>query len=179
MTARHRAALLLLAVLVPIACRRAPRGPIIRTAVADMRSASGERYGTVTLERSAAGVRLDGALTGVPAGVHGIHFHHVGRCDPPDFESAGPHINPTAAAHGLENPRGPHAGDLPNVTANSAGQMIVDVATSRVTLDSDARFGVFDDDGTALVIHANRDDQRTDPSGNSGARIACGVVRAG
>jgi Cu-Zn family superoxide dismutase len=144
-----------------------------------MRSGSGARYGILTLSRSVAGVRIDGALTGMPAGVHGIHFHQVGRCDPPEFTTAGPHLNPAGAAHGLENPRGPHAGDLPNVTANTAGQMVVDIATTRVTMDMDPRVGLFDRDGTALVIHADPDDQRTDPAGNSGARIACGVVRAG
>jgi superoxide dismutase, Cu-Zn family len=141
-----------------------------------MRSASGVRHGTLTLEPTAAGVRISGALTDLPPGAHGIHFHQVGRCDAPAFATAGAHVNPTGAEHGLENPRGPHAGDLPNVFANAAGQMVVDVATPRVTLSSDRPSGVFDADGTALVIHADRDDQRTDPAGNSGGRIACGVI---
>jgi Cu-Zn family superoxide dismutase len=180
MIARHRATLaLLVAAVSAVACRPASRTPAIRSATAEMRSASGVRYGILTLGRSPAGVRIDGALTGVPPGVHGIHFHQVGRCDPPEFETAGAHLNPTGAEHGLQNPRGPHAGDLPNVAANSAGQMVVDVATIRVTLDADPRAGLFDSDGTAVVIHANADDQRTDPSGNSGARIACGVVQGG
>jgi Cu-Zn family superoxide dismutase len=141
-----------------------------------MRSASGVRFGTLTLSHGVAGVRIDGALTGVPAGVHGIHFHQVGRCDGPDFASAGPHYNPNGAEHGLDNPRGPHAGDLPNVMANANGQMIVDMATSRVTLTSTGSLALFDADGTALVIHADPDDQRTDPAGSSGERIACGVI---
>lgn len=178
--ARHGSAIILLAAAAAASCHRSVRRvPVIRSATAEMRSASGVRYGTLTLERSAAGVRIAGALTGVPPGVHGIHFHQVGRCDAPDFATAGAHLNPAHAAHGLENPRGPHAGDLPNVAANAAGQMLLDIATSRVTLDTDARAGLFDTDGTALVIHADRDDQRTDPAGNSGARIACGVVTAG
>ena len=179
MAAPHCRALALLAALSLSACRPASRVPTVRSATAEMRTTSGQRYGVLTLERSAAGVRIDGALTGVPPGTHGIHFHQVGQCDPPDFATAGPHLNPTGAEHGLENPRGRHAGDLPNVTANAAGQMIVDISTPRVTLDSDPRVGLFDTDGTALVIHANADDQRTDPAGNSGARIACGVVRPG
>jgi Cu-Zn family superoxide dismutase len=179
MIARHCSALALVVAVSVTACRPASRGSVIRSATAEMRSASGVRHGILTLERSPAGVRIDGALTGVPPGTHGIHFHRVGRCDPPDFETAGAHLNPTGMEHGLQNPRGPHAGDLPNVTANSAGQMVVDIATIRVTLDTDPRVGLFDSDGTALVIHANADDQRTDPSGNSGARIACGVVGGG
>jgi Cu-Zn family superoxide dismutase len=179
MIARHRSTLALVVAVSVIACRPASRGSVIRSATAEMRSASGVRHGILTLERSPAGVRIDGALTGVPPGTHGIHFHQVGRCDPPGFETAGAHLNPAGMEHGLQNPRGPHAGDLPNVTANSAGQMVVDIATIRVTLDADPRAGLFDSDGTALVIHANADDQRTDPSGNSGPRIACGVVRTG
>jgi Cu-Zn family superoxide dismutase len=176
MTARDVGGIVLL-MTVAAACRSvSPGASAARSATAEMRSASGVRYGTLTLERSVAGVRIDGALTGVPPGVHGIHFHEVGRCEGPSFASAGAHVNPTGAQHGLENPRGPHAGDLPNLFANAAGQMVVDIATPRVTLTSDQPAGLFDTDGTALVIHANADDQRTDPSGNSGERIACGVV---
>jgi Cu-Zn family superoxide dismutase len=176
MLARQLGALVVLVTLIP-ACRTgASRGDEIRSATAEMRSPSGRRYGTLSLETSPAGVRIDGALTGLPAGLHGIHFHQVGRCDPPDFSSAGPHLNPAAAEHGLENPRGPHAGDLPNVEANSAGQMVVDIASSRVALRSDRANGLFDADGSALVLHAAPDDQRTDPAGNSGERIACGVI---
>jgi Cu-Zn family superoxide dismutase len=164
--------------LIPFAaaCHRASRAGMIRSATAEMRSVSGVRYGTLTLEPTAAGVRISGALTSVPAGTHGLHFHQVGRCDAPDFATAGGHLNPAGAQHGLANQRGPHAGDLPNVAANAAGQMVVDIATPRVTLSSEGPIGVFDTDGTALVLHADRDDQRTDPAGNSGERIACGVI---
>jgi superoxide dismutase, Cu-Zn family len=180
MTARHYAAFALVALLAA-SCHpsASSRQPTVRSATAEMRSASGVSYGTLTLERNAAGVRISGALTGVPVGVHGIHFHQTGRCDAPDFATAGPHLNPAHTAHGLENPRGPHAGDLPNVVANEAGQMVVDIATPRVILGSGVPTGLFDSDGTAIVLHANADDQRTDPAGNSGARIACGVVTAG
>lgn len=168
----------LVLVAVAAACQRAVSSGAgdVRSATAEMRTASGVRLGTLTLSRGVAGVRIDGALTGVPPGTHGIHFHQVGRCDGPDFASAGPHFNPTNAQHGIENPRGPHAGDLPNVSANSAGQMIVDLATGRVTLSTTGPTALFDADGTAIIIHANPDDQRTDPAGNSGERIACGVI---
>jgi superoxide dismutase, Cu-Zn family len=177
MIARHRRAFILLVAVSITACRSASsRTSAIRSATADMRSASGARYGILTLSPSPAGVRIDGALTNMPPGVHGIHFHQVGRCDAPDFATAGPHLNPAGAQHGLEHPRGPHAGDLPNLSANAAGQMVVDVATPRVSLSTDRPAGLFDADGTALVIHADPDDQRTDPSGNSGERIVCGVI---
>jgi Cu-Zn family superoxide dismutase len=141
-----------------------------------MRSASGASLGTLALSPSSAGVRITGNLTGLPPGVHGIHLHQVGRCDAPDFSSAGAHLNPAAARHGLENPEGPHAGDLPNVIVDDAGRAVIDLTSPRVTLDNAAPRGVFDADGTAIVVHAAADDQRTDPSGNSGARIACGIL---
>lgn len=176
MRVRHLGVLLVILTLTP-ACRRGTSGqPEVRFAIAEIRSTSGVRFGTLTLSPGVAGVRIDGALTNVPPGVHGIHFHQAGRCDAPDFGSAGPHLNPGETQHGLDNPRGPHAGDLPNVLANANGQMIVDVATSRVMLSSRGTGALFDADGTALVIHANPDDQRTDPAGNSGERIACGVI---
>jgi superoxide dismutase, Cu-Zn family len=178
MIRRQRSMFALLgAAVAAAACQySANRPPSIRSATAEIRSATGARHGTLVLEHTAAGLRISGALTGLPAGIHGMHFHQVGRCDAPDFTSAGPHLNPAGAAHGLDNPRGPHAGDLPNEVANEAGQMVVDVATPRVTLAPQPATGLLDADGTALVIHANRDDQRTDPAGNSGERIACGVI---
>lgn len=148
-------------------------------ATAVMHDAAGRSLGVVNLEQGRAGVRIVGDLTGLPAGVHGVHFHQVGRCDGPEFTSAGGHFNPLARRHGLENPEGPHAGDLPSITAAPDGSARVDMLSPRVTLD-DATTTLIDADGTALVIHAGPDDQHTDPSGNSGARIACGVVtRAG
>jgi superoxide dismutase, Cu-Zn family len=147
--------------------------------VAVMRSASGVSHGTLRLERNGGAVRIAGALTGLSPGSHGIHFHEVGRCDGPNFASAGAHLNPAGALHGLENPLGPHTGDLPNLTASPNGQAAVDVVSARVTLDSGSAADLFAGDGTALVIHARPDDQRSDPSGNSGDRIACGVVARG
>jgi Cu-Zn family superoxide dismutase len=147
----------------------APRG------TASMHDASGRSVGVLNLEQSGAGVRIVGDLTGLPAGTHGIHFHQTGRCDGPAFTTAGAHFNPYSRKHGLENPDGPHAGDMPNVVTPAQGSVLVEMLSPRVTLD-DAATTVFDADGTSLVIHAAPDDQRTDPSGNSGARIACGVI---
>jgi Cu-Zn family superoxide dismutase len=177
MITRHYDGVVLLVTLAA-ACHQSAssRAGVVRWATAEMHSASGARHGTLTLETTAAGVRISGALTGLPAGTHGIHFHQVGRCEAPNFATAGAHLNPAGAQHGLQNPRGPHAGDLPNELANAAGQMVVDIASPRVTLSADRPNGLFDMDGTALVIHADPDDQRTDPAGNSGERIACGVI---
>jgi Cu-Zn family superoxide dismutase len=124
-------------------------------------------------------VHVDGQVRGLQPGSHGIHFHAVGRCDGAAslaFASAGAHYNPGNRRHGLSAPDGPHAGDAPNLTANSDGRGTVNFTTDRVTL-TDGPATLNDADGSALVIHALGDDQVTDPSGNSGARIACGVVR--
>jgi len=117
--------------------------------------------------------------TVVTPGQHGIHFHAVGACAGPDFATAGPHFNPTGKMHGAQNPQGPHAGDLPNltVTAAAAGGPTATLTTTAITL-AGGPASIFDADGTALVIHANPDDEVTDPSGNSGGRVACAVLTA-
>jgi Cu-Zn family superoxide dismutase len=145
-------------------------------ATASMRDASGNSVGVLELEQTAAGVRIAGGLTGLPPGTHGIHFHQVGRCDAPAFTTAGAHFNPANRKHGLENPAGPHAGDLLNVTIPASGTVLVELMSPRVTLDDASTTGIFDADGTTLIVHAMVDDQRTDPAGNSGARIACGII---
>jgi Cu-Zn family superoxide dismutase len=110
----------------------------------------------------------------VAPGTHGLHLHETGRCDPPGFESAGPHVNPSRRAHGLRNPAGAHAGDLPNVRASSAGVIDTTLVLARSVLGADvAGAGA---PARAIVLHARADDLMTDPSGNSGARIACGVL---
>jgi len=175
---RYRPLVLSVLALLGTSCRTAPvpTGELTVGSAA-LRSASGTSVGTLRLSQTGDGVRIRGTLTGLQPGVHGIHFHTVGRCDPPSFESAGPHFNPTNALHGLQNPLGPHAGDLPNVTVNAAGEAAVDLSTTRATFDPSTPRGLIGGDGTALIVHADPDDQHTDPSGNSGARIACGVVR--
>jgi Cu-Zn family superoxide dismutase len=154
-----------------------PIGPV-SSAIVHMKSSSGQDLGTLKLDNGPNGVHIRGTLNGLPPGVHGFHFHSVGKCEG-NFESAGPHLSPLGKQHGLENPQGPHAGDLPNIEVNDAGVADVDRSSPRVKLDSTSPGALFDDDGTSLVIHANKDDQHTDPSGNSGARIACGVVEPG
>lgn len=145
------------------------------SATASLRTATGSEIGTLRLDAVAGGVRVSGQLTGLTAGAHGIHFHAVGRCDAPDFASAGPHFNPAGRRHGLANPDGPHAGDMPAIAAGTDGRATVDFVSRLATLDG-ATNGLLDADGTAIVVHAANDDQRTDPAGNSGARVACGLV---
>jgi superoxide dismutase, Cu-Zn family len=137
-------------------------------------NAAGQTIGSVRAWQTAGGVSFHVAATGLPHGLHGIHVHSVGRCDPPDFASAGPHWNPAGKKHGLDNPAGPHAGDLPNVEVAANG-----VLAATVTLAGASMASLLDSDGAALVLHAAADDYRTDPSGNSGARIACAVIQAG
>ncbi len=153
-----------------------PRDP---AATVVIRSSSGERLGTLdVIATPDHRLRIRGALSGLPPGPHGIHLHAAGRCEPPTFESAGAHFNPTARQHGLENASGPHAGDAPNVDAAQDGRAMVDVMLATASLNPSSAAFINDADGSAVVIHASADDQRTDPSGNSGARIACGVVGA-
>jgi superoxide dismutase, Cu-Zn family len=164
------------AVASPAASPSPSPGPT--DATAELRNAQGQLVGTALLSDDPTGLRVLVQVTDLPGGVHGIHMHAVGRCDPPDFMSAGAHFNPAEKQHGLQNPAGPHAGDLPNIeiAANSTGQL--NVVNNQLTLRSGPNT-ILDPDGSALVIHANPDDNVTDPAGNSGGRIACGVIRRG
>lgn len=141
-------------------------------AVATLRTADGTNAGTVTLLPAGEGMRLAVQVKGLSAGEHGIHIHTTGKCEGPRFESAGAHWNPAGKQHGLENPEGSHAGDLANLTVGADGSGIVNTTLTGSTAD------LLDADGAALVIHAKPDDQKTDPSGDSGDRIACGVLDA-
>jgi len=137
-------------------------------------NSSGQSIGTVRAWETAGGVSFRINASGLPHGLHGLHVHAVGRCDAPEFTSAGAHFNPAGKKHGLNNPAGPHAGDLPNVEVAANG-----VLTATVTLPGANMASLLDADGSALVIHATADDYVTDPSGNSGARIACAVLQPG
>jgi superoxide dismutase, Cu-Zn family len=148
-------------------------------AVVELVDRSGQRTGGARLEDTPQGVRISIRVTGLSEGEHGLHFHEAGRCDPPDFQSAGGHFAPHGRQHGFENPAGPHAGDLPNLRANAQGVADTSFVAASVRLNATQPEGLLRQGGTALVVHARRDDYRTDPSGDSGDRIACGVVRAG
>lgn len=141
---------------------------------AELRDASGRAVGSATATQSDGGIRIRVEGTSLSSGAHGAHVHTVGQCTPPDFASAGAHWNPSGAQHGKDNPAGMHAGDLPNILigTDGAGTLEYVIPNGRMTGGSGA---MLDADGAALVIHAGPDDYRTDPSGNSGGRIACGV----
>lgn len=139
-----------------------------------LHDATGKVLGTLVISEQRFGLAVDGTLQGLPAGVHGVHLHQAGRCDAPGFDSAGSHWNPDNRQHGLDNPAGPHRGDLDNITADASGAAIVQLRTRTGRLRGET--GILDSDGAAVVVHAAADDYKTDPSGNSGARIACGVI---
>ena len=142
-------------------------------AEADLRTPGGERAGVAVAEEVDGTIRVMVDAKGLPKGAHGTHVHAVGKCEGPDFASAGPHWNPTQHQHGKDNPAGPHVGDMPNLSIGASGG-----DRTIFTLPGGTFAGLLDEDGAALVIHANADDYKTDPSGNSGGRIACGVFRA-
>ncbi|HWK35541.1 MAG TPA: superoxide dismutase family protein [Sphingomonas sp.] len=146
--------------------------PAGASAVADLVDASGATVAHATAIESGGAIRINIDATAVPSGIHGTHVHTVGRCDAPDFTTAGGHWNPGSTMHGVENPHGPHAGDMPNLTIGADGRGTLAITLPAGTLDA-----MLDADGAAIVIHAAADDLKTDPSGNSGARIACGVFR--
>lgn len=144
-------------------------------ATAELKNAKGEAVGSASFWEDANGVRVAAQVRGISTGRHGIHVHAVGKCDPPEFTTAGGHFNPGGKKHGLKTPVGPHAGDLPNLEVGADGTGRLEYANRRVTLGSGPT-SLFDADGSALVLHANPDDDTTDPTGNSGGRIACGVI---
>ena len=134
-------------------------------------NSAGQSVGSVRMWQTPGGVSFRIAASALPHGIHGIHVHSVGRCDPPGFTTAGAHWNPGGAKHGFNNPAGPHRGDLPNVSVAANG-----VLSEAVSLAGANVADLLDADGSALVLHAAHDDYVTDPSGNSGGRIACAVI---
>lgn len=147
------------------------------TASATLAGLDGQPHGQVTLSETVAGVLLTAELSGLPAGVLAFHIHAEGRCEPP-FQTAGGHFNPAGAKHGLHGDGGPHAGDMPNLHVPESGQLKIEVLNTFVTLKSGAPNSLLDGNGTSIMIHAGADDYRSDPAGDAGARIACGVIRA-
>jgi len=144
-------------------------------ATAEMLNADGKSVGTLRLTQEKDGVRISGRLVNLSPGPHALHIHATGQCHGPDFKTAGGHFNPYGRKHGMQNKDGPHAGDLPNFTAAADGSSEINVLATLVTLGS-GKNSLFPSGGTCVVIHEHPDDEMTDPTGNAGNRIACGVI---
>jgi Cu-Zn family superoxide dismutase len=150
--------------------------PVKKTTVA-VKDAKGNDVGTATVIAKGQGVEVKLDLKDLPPGEHAVHFHQNAKCDPPDFKSAGPHLNPNSKQHGLENPQGHHAGDMPNFTVKQNGTAKATVKDPDVALGTGSEANsLLANGGTSIMVHAKADDMKTDPSWNSGDRIACGVI---
>jgi Cu-Zn family superoxide dismutase len=159
-----------------IGCSAPPPPQMNTLASADLKDKNGTSVGTATFREATGGVLVSVEVKGLTPGLHAVHVHAVGKCEGPAFTSAGGHFNPAQKKHGLRNPEGPHAGDMPNMYVAKDGTGRFEVLNDNISLKPGDR-SVFDADGSALVIHAGVDDYVTDPTGNAGDRVACGVIR--
>lgn len=161
--------------LLPIGFVFAQSASPALSAKAEIKNAQGESIGTAALTEVPEGVKITIRVSKLIPGKHGIHIHEFGKCDPPDFKSSGGHFNPTHREHGLTNPKGAHGGDLPNLGVGPDGTANMELITKTITLAPGPN-SLIRPEGTSIIIHAKEDDEKTDPSGNSGDRIACGII---
>ena len=148
-----------------------------KTATAVIKDSKGQSAGQAKFKAAGGGVQMSVTVMNLSPGVHAIHIHDVGKCDAPGFTTAGPHFNPANKKHGMQNPEGHHAGDMPNLTVGAKGKGTFKSTIQDVTLAGDGATSLFHAGGTSVVIHEKADDMKTDPAGNAGARIACGVIQ--
>jgi len=167
--------LLLFCSVIVLAAGSAWAGSKHMKAGAELMDATGKPIGMATLTEQKDGVKVTVKVSGLKPGQHGFHIHENGTCTAPDFKSAGGHFNPFKKHHGIENPEGKHAGDLPNLTVKEDGSAEASFVATGTTLGKGPG-SLFKEGGTAIVIHADPDDNKNDPAGNAGARVACGVV---
>ncbi len=174
---KHLLSLLLVAALA--ACSSEPAAPAL-AAKADLLDITGKKVGSATLTEVDGGVKIVIDVQGAPAGTHALHIHNVGQCheaaDKAPFAKAGPHFNPFGKEHGIDNPKGPHAGDLPNFEVKADGTAHIEVVAKLVTLKEGMTNSLFQVGGTCLMIHEKPDDNKSDPAGNAGTRWACGTI---
>lgn len=142
----------------------------------DLKNEGGEEIGTASLKQEAKGVEIQIEVRNLPKGTHGFHIHEKGLCEEPEFKSAGGHFNPTNAKHGFDNPKGPHAGDLPNLEVGEDGKGTESYLNEMITLKKGEKNSIIREGGTSLMIHSDADDYVSQPAGNAGERIACGVI---
>jgi superoxide dismutase, Cu-Zn family len=147
-----------------------------QNANAVLKSADGKDVGSAELTQAPAGVLIKLSVKGLPAGEHAFHVHGVGKCELP-FTTAGGHFNPGGKKHGIMAAEGHHAGDMPNLNIPTSGEIVIEVVNAAITLEKGKPNSVFGTDGTALIIHAGKDDYKTDPTGDAGGRIACGIIQ--
>ena len=167
---------MLLAVLSITGCstvQTAESGAVSQGASANLMRADGSAAGVATLSQRSDGLWLRIAADAPGRGTYGMHVHAIGKCEGPAFDTAGPHWNPAMKQHGRDNPMGAHSGDMPNVTANADGKLAIETRLNGATFSQ-----VIDADGASVVIHEKADDYKTDPSGNSGKRLICGVFKS-
>ncbi|QNG58366.1 superoxide dismutase family protein [Bacillus sp. PAMC26568] len=154
--------------------------PVNEKAVApinvEMVNSEGAKIGTATLTEASVGVNIRLKAEGLEPGKKAIHIHETGKCEKPSFESAGAHFNPSKKQHGFDNPKGFHAGDLPNIEIDENGKVDIELHSAEVTLQQGKKNSLLDEDGSAIIIHEKEDDYKTDPAGNAGGRIACGAI---
>jgi Cu-Zn family superoxide dismutase len=169
---------LLSVVVMAAAIATAFGAPAPKPVVVQMMNGQGQSVGMITISQGSGGLNFKLDLKNLTPGDHGFHVHQNAKCEGPAFTTSGPHFNPETKQHGTENPMGPHAGDMMNITVGANGTVKKTVMVKSVTMGDDSH-SIFTNGGTALVIHAKADDYKTDPSGNSGDRIACGTITKG